>query len=49
MISSIVLLILQYTGTINPSVDLSFWKTYIPVCLIEMVVYFKLLTKWGEK
>ena len=46
MISSIVWLIMVQAGYINP--DYAPWKIYIPICLIEVVVYFKCLTKWGE-
>ena len=47
MISSIIWLIMIQAGYFNP--DCAPWKIYLPVCLIEVVVYFKLLTKWGEK
>lgn len=47
MISSIIWLIMIQTGYINP--DYAPWKIYLPICLIEVVVYFKLLTKLGEK
>lgn len=47
MISSIIWLIMVQTGYINP--DCAPWKIYLPICLIEVVVYFKLLIKWGEE
>lgn len=47
MISSLIWIILVQVGYINP--EQAPWKIYIPVCLVEIVVYFKLLTKWGEK
>lgn len=47
MISSIIWLILIHIGYINP--EQAPWKIYLPVCLVEVVVYFKLLTKLGEK
>ena len=47
MISSIIWLVLVHTGTINET--FTPWGIYLPVCLVEIVVYFKLLTKWGEK
>ena len=46
MISSIVWIILIQAGYINPYY--APWSVYLPVCLVETVVYFKLLTKWGE-
>lgn len=49
MISSITLIILQIIGAIHPADNQSFWKWYIPVCLIEIAVYFRLLTKLGGK
>ncbi len=49
MICSIVFIILQLTSIVNTN-DLSFfWKIYMPICIIEVVVYFKCLTKWGSK
>lgn len=47
MFSSIVWLILLSIGKINP--EHAPWSIYLPVCLVEVVVYFKLLTKCGEK
>ena len=47
MISSIVWLILIQSGYINP--ENAPWEIYLPICVIEIVVYFKLLTKWGDK
>ena len=47
MISSIIWIILVQIGKINP--DNAPWEIYIPVCLVEVVIYFKLLTSWGEK
>ena len=47
MISSIVWLILIMTGYINP--EQAPWEIYLPICAIEIAVYFKILTKWGSK
>lgn len=47
MISSLIWIILIQIGYINT--EQAPWKIYLPVCLIEIIVYFKLLTKWGEK
>jgi hypothetical protein len=47
MISSIIWLVLVHTGTINE--QFAPWGIYLPVCLVEIVVYFKLLTSWGKK
>lgn len=47
MISSLIWIILIQIGYINS--EQAPWKTYLPVCLVEIVIYFKLLTKWGEK
>ena len=49
MVSSIVLLILLQTKVIDPNVSMSFWKVYIPVCLLEIVIFFNVLLKWGDK
>ena len=49
MISSIVLLVLLQTKVIDPNVSMGFWKVYLPVCAIEVIVYFRCLSKWGEK
>ena len=43
MISSIIWLILLQIGKINP--EHAPWRIYIPVCLIEVIVYFKCLAK----
>jgi hypothetical protein len=43
MISSIIWLILLQTGNINP--EHAPWSIYLPVCLVEVIVYFKCLTK----
>lgn len=47
MISSLLWIILIQVGYLNA--EQAPWKIYLPVCLIEIIVYFKLLTKWGEK
>jgi hypothetical protein len=47
MISSLIWIILVQIGKINP--DCAPWGIYLPVCLVETIVYFKLLTSWGEK
>lgn len=47
MISSVVWLALVLKGVINP--ESAPWSIYLPVCFVEVVVYFKCLTKWGEK
>ena len=49
MISSIIVIILQFIGILKPETDLSFMKVYIPVCIIEVIVYFKILSWWGSK
>ena len=49
MISSIIVIILQFMGILKPETDLSFMKVYLPVCIIEVIVYFKILSWWGEK
>ena len=46
MISSFIWLVLVHIGTINET--FTPWGIYLPVCLVEIVVYFKCLTKWGE-
>ena len=38
MISSIVLLLLQYFGVVNPDVSLGFWKWYILSLSIELAL-----------
>jgi len=48
MISSIVLILLQFTGIIQPDINQSFWKWYIPVCIIEMIIYFICLGRFGK-
>jgi hypothetical protein len=47
MISSIIWIGLVQAGYINP--DCAPWGIYLPVCLVETIVYFKLLTSWGSK
>ena len=47
MISNLIWLYPVQTGIIDT--QHAPWEIYLPVCLIEIVVYFKLLTKWGEK
>lgn len=48
MISSIVWIICNLTGYINP--EYMPWKIYIPICIIEIIVYFKLVIKiWGDR
>ena len=47
MISSIIWLVLLQAGVINS--EHAPWIVYLPVCLIEIVVYFRCLTKWGDK
>lgn len=47
MISSIIWLILLQMGRINP--EQAPWEVYLPICLIEVVLYFRCLTKWGEE
>lgn len=47
MISSLIWLYLLDIGKINP--DSAPWLIYLPVCLVEVVVYFIALFKWGEK
>ncbi len=47
MISSIIWIIFVQLGKINTSN--APWEIYLPVCLLEVVVYFKCLTKWGEE
>ena len=49
MISSIVLLILLQTKVIDPNISMSFWKVYIPVCFLEIVIFFNVLLKWEQK
>lgn len=49
MISSIVFIILQLTSIVNTNALSFFWKVYVPICIIEVVIYFKLLFKWGDK
>jgi len=43
MISSIIWLILLQIGKINP--EHAPWSIYLLVCLVEVIVYFKCLTK----
>ena len=47
MLSSFIWLVLLQLGKINA--EHAPWSIYLPVCLVEIVVYFKLLTKWGNK
>ena len=47
MISSIIWIALLQAGVING--EHAPWIVYIPVCLVEIIVYFKCLTKWGDK
>ena len=47
MISSVVWLVLVLKGVINP--ESAPWVIYLPVCLIEVIVYFRCLMKWSEK
>lgn len=50
MISSIVWIYLYLTGAINP--DNAPWKIYLPIVLVEVVVYLYSLpriTDWIEK
>lgn len=49
MVSSIILIILQLMGILKPETDMSFMKIYLPVCLIEVVAYFIVLSKLGDK
>lgn len=49
MLSSITVLILQFMGIIQPAISMGFFKYYIPVCIVEIVIYFKLLSKWGAE
>lgn len=47
MISSLIWIILIQIGYLNP--DCAPWKIYLPVCLVEIVVYLRSLTKWGKE
>ena len=49
MLSSITVLLLQFMGIIQPAISMSFWKYYIPVCILEIVIFFNVLSKWGEE
>lgn len=49
MISSIIFIILQLRNLINTDNLGIFWKVYMPICVIEVVVYFRCLFKWGER
>ena len=49
MLSSITVLILQFMGIFQPEISMGFFKYYIPVCIVEIVIYFKLLSKWGAE
>ena len=46
MISSLIWIMLVVKDVINP--DDAPWSIYLPICLVETVIYFKLLTKWGK-
>ena len=47
MISSIIWLLLIQLNKINP--DHAPWLIYLPICLVEVVVYFIVLSKLGDK
>ena len=49
MLSSIIVLLLQFMGIIRPEISMGFWRNYIPICIIEIVIYFKMLSKWGAE
>ena len=49
MISSIIVIFLQFMGILKPETDMSFMKVYISVCIVEVIVYFKILSWWGSK
>ena len=52
MISSIVLLLLQFFGAINTDKSLAFWKWYFTALIIEIVIYLiglRKLDKWDLK
>lgn len=52
MISSIVLLILEYIGVVNTDVSLGFWKWYFLALAIELtldIIGLKRLEKWDLK
>lgn len=44
MISSIIWLVLLYFNYINP--DNAPWKIYIPIVIVEIAIYFRMLFKW---
>ena len=48
MLSSITVLLLQFMGIIQPAISMGFFKYYIPVCILEIVIYFNVLAKWGK-
>ena len=48
MLSSITVLLLQFMGIIQPAISMGFFKYYIPVCILEIVIYFNVLSKWGK-
>jgi hypothetical protein len=48
MLSSIIVLLLQFMGIIQPEISMEFFKYYIPVCILEIVIYFNVLSKWGK-
>ncbi len=45
MISSVILIILQEVGMIDPNVNQGFWKIYIPVVIVEIIIYWAILNK----
>ena len=47
MISSLVWLYLLQIGRISPKS--APWLVYLPVCIVEVAVYFYCLFKWGDK
>lgn len=52
MICSIILLLLEKLGTVNPDVSLGFWKWYGLGMFIELTLVFiglKRLEKWDLK
>ncbi len=46
MLSSLIWLVLLQLGKINA--EQAPWEIYLPVCLVEVVVYFRCLNKWGQ-
>jgi hypothetical protein len=49
MLSSITVLLLQFMGIIQPEISMGFFKYYISVCIMEIVIYFNVLSKWGAE